>query len=115
VNSKATVKNGKNIGEQRAYVAENVILRRIIRRLLDTLSEVLNHAPNLATWAASYHIYKQYDKKRKFQRLSKDEKYMMYATRYSKVLSAIEDATMYLEGNKIMANIVVDADMKHES
>lgn len=81
-------------------------MRALIRSLVKSLLDVLDHAPNLAAWKASYFIVKAspYSYLKPLP-ASKEEKLAAFASRYKSVILTIEEATLFLEGNNLMETI----------
>jgi hypothetical protein len=93
---------GNNLSTQ----TENALMKIIIKQLVVTLIDVLAHAPNLSTWKSAYFIMQipLYEAD-PVMRNSKEEKYDMFAARYKKIITTLEDAALYLDGNEIISAI----------
>ena len=82
---------------------ENAIMKALIRKMTDVLIDVLDHAPNLSAWKASYFLVKSLPAViEKPEPNGEMEKRLMFASRYRRIVECIEEAALFLEGNNLI-------------
>jgi len=84
---------------------ENALMKIIIKSLVSVIIDMLDHAANLSAWKAAYFIM-QTSMVDSRERYAKEERYGAYADRYKAILTVLEEAALFLDGNEFINRIV---------
>ena len=81
---------------------ENALMRALIRSMAGVIVDMIDHSANLNNWKASYHLVKMHPYTNKKPAVgSLAEKHLLFANHYGRILSILDEATAFLEGQPL--------------